>query len=121
MLYLNFISKYPQYGLSPYTEALVTGWLEVVELLYPQISTCLPENSKLLATRYALEHQNLLEDCDYQGNIREYSSRNDTAVYVSSKTTFALRSTLPGRNLYQLFRVHGCYTKQTGINKEKCC
>jgi hypothetical protein len=120
ILYNDFVVKYPQYGIAPYSQDTVTEWLENVFILYPMIQTCLPESNWLLATRYALEHQNLMQDCDFQGNTKEYSSRNDTAQYVVSKTTFSLRSTLPGRNLYQLFSINGCYSKQ-GITAKEIC
>lgn len=119
--YIDFVAKYPQYGVVPYTQVDITDWLEVNEILFPSIYSCLPEKTWLLANRYALEHNNLMADCDYLGNVKEYSSRNDTASYVSAGKTFSLRSTLPGRNLFTLFQTYGCYHKQGSVIKEKCC
>jgi hypothetical protein len=118
--YIDFVTKYPQYGVLPYTQIIITDWLEIIEILFPSIYSCLPERAWLLANRYALEHNNLMEDCDYLGNVKEYSSRNDTASYVSAGKTFSLRSTLPGRNLFTLFQTYGCYHGQGSLDKVKC-
>jgi hypothetical protein len=118
--YSQFILKYPVYGNFPYISSDVTQQLEEIAVDYPSIYSCLPSDTQLRATKLAFEHDRLLEDCDFQGVLAEISSRNDTAKFVTTKTPYALNSSLPGRKLSNLFKMYGCHHTQAESGQKNC-
>jgi hypothetical protein len=116
-----FVTKYPVYGNLPYDRLTITEKLEEISYSYPVIDSCLPEEMRLYATKLALQHEYLLADCDFQGVLKEVSSRNDTASFVTTKTPYALSSSVPGKKLSDLFKTYGCHFVQSGIVKGCSC
>jgi hypothetical protein len=121
--YTEFITKYPAFSLPPYDLIDITDKLEEISLLFPQIYSCLPENTQLLATNYALRHL-LLEECnDAPGVIEEVESRNDKIKYSLGGKGFDLINSNWGSKLIKLFKTYGCYTHVGTVStcKTDCC
>jgi hypothetical protein len=119
--YLDFIARWPAYGLPPYDQATVELRLLEISQLFPQIETCLPEESRVLATGYAFKDLELQEDCDTVVGLVSQSSMNDKVVYQTGKTPFALSSTMWGNRLARMFRTYGCHVSASPQSLDSCC
>jgi hypothetical protein len=106
----SFVGKYPVYLNLPYAELDIAGKIEEALLIYPAIESCLPEEVRLLALKFAIE--DLLcqesEDGSY-GVIEEQKSRNDSIRYSLTAKGDVLVNRLWGKRLQGLFKTYNCY------------
>jgi hypothetical protein len=103
--YLTFTTEYPAYAALPYDQTIVEMRLKEISLLFPQIDSCLPEDTRLLATFYAYRVLDLEEDCDMEIGL----------VSVSS-----LNTTVWGNRLARLYRIHGCHVNAAPSKSRGC-
>lgn len=109
--YLTFTTQYPLFTSIPYTVADVTEKLEEVSILFPAINSCLPENVRLLATKYGVLYLYNQDEAGCYGgkSVVEIKNMNSTIRYnVASGKPFSLENDTYGRRLLQMFHQHGC-------------
>jgi hypothetical protein len=108
--YLSFTSKYLAYLNPPYTAQDLTDKIDEALMLFPAIETCLPENNRLLATKYAVEYLYSQEcpDLSY-GVVESIKSRNEAITYSLKGKGNDLVNSLWGGRLVRLLKSHGCY------------
>ena len=119
--YLNFTTDYPAYAALPYNQTLVEARLKEISLLFPQIDTCLPEDTRLLASYYAFRVLELEEDCDFDIGLVSVTSMNDKYIFKQGKTPYALNLTVWGNRLARLFRIYGCHISAAPATVWGCC
>ena len=108
--YASFTAKYPVYLSPPYDVGAVTNNIEEILITYPTIESCLPENTRLLAVKYALEDIYYQDNNDNSYGVVEFvKSRNDAMKYKVKGDGFDLSTRLWGARLVRLFKTHGCY------------
>jgi hypothetical protein len=118
--YLTFTTEYPAYAALPYDQTIVEMRLKEISLLFPQIDSCLPEDTRLLATFYAYRVLDLEEDCDMEIGLVSVTSVNDKYVFKQGKTPFALNTTVWGNRLARLYRIHGCHINAAPSKSRGC-
>jgi hypothetical protein len=119
--YNDFITKYPPYGLAPYDQITVEDRLAEIINLFPQIDSCLPEETRLQATYYAFRDLELQEDCDTVLGVESITSLNDKVVFSKGKTPYSLNTTMWGNRLGRLFRTYGCHVSAAPSSRKECC
>ena len=106
----SFVLKYPMYLNLPYSELDIAGKIEEALVIYPGIVNCLPENTQLLALKFALEDLICQEDSDGSfGVIEEQKSRNDSVRYSLAAKGDVMVNRLWAKRLQGLFLTYGCY------------
>lgn len=108
--YLNFTLSYPAYLNPPYIPQEVSDKIDEAVMIYPMIESCLPENVRMLAVKYAVEwlYSEECGDGSY-GVVEELKSRNDSVKYSLKGKGGDLVNSLWGNRLARLFKTHGCY------------
>jgi hypothetical protein len=99
----------PAYGQPPYTQPQVEAWLTEISCVFPQITTCLPPECHLLASKYALRYLEQSEICDSPAPIMEVESRNDRVKYALAGNGNILANSTWGAKLVRLFKQYGCH------------
>ena len=108
--YITFTTAYPNYFNPPYDQLTITAQIEEILLLYPSIESCLPEEVRLMAVKYAIEMFNMLENQDSGFEVIEsVKSRNDAIKYKVRGFSGDLSSNLWGNRLNKLFKTFGCF------------
>ena len=108
--YFSFTLKYPAYLNLPYTVQEVTDKIDEALMVFSGIESCLPENTRLLAVKYAVEllYSQECEDGSF-GVVEEVKSRNDSVRYSLKGKGGDLVNSLWGGRLVRLFKTNGCY------------
>lgn len=119
--YTDFITAWPAYASLPYTQSMVEGKLVEIAALFPQIESCLPIETHLLAFGYAFKLLELEEDCDSTQGILAYSSMNDKVSFHKGKNPYSLNSTVWGNRLSRMFKAHGCHISAQPLTKGSSC
>jgi hypothetical protein len=114
--YIEFITRYPAFGVIPYTQADIEDKLEEVRGLFPQIEGCLPSDNHLLASYYAVRYLFEVEDCESPVPVKSVSSRNDQIVYALAGDGNILTNTTWGSKLNRLFKIYGCFHRSAGLS-----
>lgn len=108
--YFNFTLKYPAYLNLPYIQQDLSDKIDEAVLIYPMIESCLPENVRMLAIKYAVEDLYCQESENGNfGVVEELKSRNDSVRYSLAAKGDVMVNRLWAKRLQSLFKTYGCY------------